>query len=197
MYELNVDPAAVEAAAEGLTKLGRQLHNIGGLQVEIDDSNSTLPNDPTNRDWVDPDFMNDAPAWADGSLNAYVTDRRLGRYALHGRALLGRGLVIVSTYVSPEHPTVNQVTPAMVRAVIKHEAGHAFGLVAKTAPNNVDGTDGHCGNECLMQRGDIRNLHGLTDMVIQDIGNPRTSGFCDDCRVHLGGISDPSGLLQH
>jgi hypothetical protein len=182
--EPGVSSLSLSAAVCGVEALGRNLPNTGGLQVETDrlDYFPTVRNNPSV---VDPDFINSAPQWADGAFNLFVTGRRLGNQALHGRGLHGRGLAIVSTYGLSG---LEDAAAFELAASTVHESGHAFGLVEPTSARFNRAT-AHCGNLCVMQTGSRTDPHRLARITSLVANSALTGGFCGDCSADLQRIS--------
>jgi hypothetical protein len=184
LCEPGISELDLSAAYCGVEALGRNLPNIGGLQV-VTEKLDYFPNIPGNPDVVDPDFMDGVGQWVNGYFNLFVTGRRLGTQALHGRALKGAGLAAVSTYGLSN---VEDHVALQLAAATIHESGHAFGLVDKGS-SRYDRITGHCGNLCVMQAGSRTDPHQL-DRVTSLVRNAAsTGGFCNGCSTDLQSIS--------
>jgi hypothetical protein len=185
--EPGVNEAAIGAAVCATDILGSNLPpSLGGLEADVVRLDHHFPSIPGHNQ-VDASFIEcgDLPAWADESLNVFVTNRplRLGRAVLHGYARIGDGIAIASAARLDRN---NPHVPLELLAVTLHESGHAFGLVNEGARQYNRATD-HCGNLCIMESGAEREPIDVAKLALGERGIQ--GGFCQDCRDDLSRLS--------
>jgi len=185
VVEPGVSESAIGAAVYATNVLASNLPaTLDGLQADVVRLDDRLPHSSYQDNGVEASFIHEAPAWADESFNLFVTRRELylGREALHGYALAGNGIALVS---AAKLDRSNPDEPFELFAVSLHEAGHAFGLVHPRARQYNHATD-HCGNTCTMQAGAERAPIDCVKLALGWSG--LQGGFCSDCRSDLSGL---------